>query len=353
VKKYNLKDVQIFSVGEWNGDKFTEEDLQGMVQAFEETKRGVQPFIKLGHNKEQKLAQEKIAKDGLPSLGWADKMYVKGGKLFADFTDIPKKVYDLIVAKAYKKVSVEMFFNVKLNEKKYSHLITAVSLLGADTPAVMNLDDIHALYFGTEEKPKVIDQEFELSFTTEVETIKEQEMPKSELELKLEQDLDAQKKEFKAKEDELKRLADEKAAQDKEIEQLKQFKANQEKKDLEAQIELAKEKVRTFVTELVSEKLCTASMKPLIEGLLSDEKQFSVKVGDKEFKTRAEALKETLKLFSAAKEVNFEEQTKDDEEVKKFAADKEKKQEAKINELMQKNPKMTYKQAYIQAKKEQ
>jgi hypothetical protein len=46
---YNLKGVEIFSAGTWNGDKYTVDDLHGIVEAFNETKGGVQPYLKLGH----------------------------------------------------------------------------------------------------------------------------------------------------------------------------------------------------------------------------------------------------------------------------------------------------------------
>jgi hypothetical protein len=101
----------------------------------------------------------------------------------------------------------------------------------------------------------------------------------------------------------------------------------------------------------VSEKLSTPAMKPLIAELLSDKKEFSHKIGDKELKSKEDLLKETLKLFAAAKEVNFEESTQDDKEAKKFAADKEKEQDGKIKKLMAEK-KMSYKQAYNEIMKE-
>lgn len=341
MEKFNLNGVEIFSAGEWNGEKFTVSQLTEMVKNFEATKHGVRPYLKLGHDKDQKLLQ----KDGLPAAGWVDKIYIKGDKLVADFVDIPKKIFQLIKAGAYKKVSCEMFFNVKIKERRFSHLLTAVSLLGADTPAVMNLNDIHALYFG-DEKNEAKCYELEFKFDEQGELT----MSKTENEIKLELDLEAKEAAFAAEKQKADKLAKEKEQQDQELAQLRQYKADAEKKELEALAKLREEQIKTFTAELTSEKLATPAMKPLIAELLSDKKEFSCKVGDKELKTKEELLKETLKLFAAAKEVNFEEKTQDDTE-KNFSADKEKEKDAKIKKLMAEK-KMSYKAAYNEVMKE-
>lgn len=345
MQTYSLKGVDIFSVGKWNEDTFTQKDLENMVKSFDETKQGVRPYIKLGHDKNQSLAQ----KDGLPALGWIDRMYIKGDKLIADLVDIPKKVYDLIKIGAYKKVSCEMFFNVKIKDKKFSHLITAVSLLGADTPAVMNLNDIHALYFEAEDKPRVyFEQALEFKYEKEIQG-KDLKMSKTENEIKLEMELDSTEKAFTAEKEKADKLAAQANEDAKELATLKEFKANAEKKSIEDAVALKQEQTKTFVTTLVSEKLCTPAMKPLITELLSDKKEFSVKNGEAELKSKEEIIKESLKLFAAAKEINFEEST---DEAKQFAAkNDEKAVEDKIAKFMKDDKKMTYKQAYAKAMK--
>jgi hypothetical protein len=347
MQKYTIKDVQIFSAGEWNDEKFTTKDLENMVKSFDETKSGVKPYIKLGHDKNQKIAKNSnLQKDGLPALGWIDKMSVTGDKLIADLVDIPKKVYDLIKIGAYKKVSCEMFFNVKIKDKRFSHLITAISLLGADTPAVMNLDDIHSLYFEAEADPKAYASEF--IFNEETQT-KEQIMAKTENEIKLEVELENQKKEFTATKTEADEAKAKLEAAEKENTALKEFKANAEKVALENEIALKAEKVKTFAKSLVTEKLASPAMEPLILELLSDKKEFSVKVGDKDLKTKEDIVKELCKLSSVNKDINVDQKTAAD---KTFSADKEKQVEEKIKSLQKDNPKLSYKKAYSQAMKE-
>lgn len=141
----NTKDingVEIFASGTWNGDAYTDKDLDTLVNAFKATKDSLKPYLKLGHSEDQTL----LAEDSLPAAGWVKNIYRVGHKLLADFCDIPNKIADLIKARAYKRVSSEIFVNVNVNGKKYPYALKAVALLGGETPAVQTLDDIHALY---------------------------------------------------------------------------------------------------------------------------------------------------------------------------------------------------------------
>jgi hypothetical protein len=113
-----------------------------MVSAFNQLSEHVRPPLKLGHTDEQKLLQ----KDGLPAAGWVGRLYRQGARLLADFVDLPEKIYELIKLKAYRNVSSEIYWDVSIGEKKFKRMLSGVALLGADTPAVMNLSDILALY---------------------------------------------------------------------------------------------------------------------------------------------------------------------------------------------------------------
>ena len=148
---------EVFAVGDWKGDKYGTKDLDEIVKGFDETKDALKPYVKLGHNDGQNLAQ----KDGLPAVGWIENVRRQGKKLLVDIKNVPKKIYELIKTGAYKRVSSEIFFNLDINGKKYPKLLKAVAFLGGDTPAVTSLDDILALYTQ------------ELNFTTEVKNFRE------------------------------------------------------------------------------------------------------------------------------------------------------------------------------------
>lgn len=310
----NIKGVEIFSVGTWNGDKYTSHDLEEMVKNFDETKETVKPYLKLGHDNEQKFLQ----REGIPSAGWIEKLYIQGEKLLADFSDIPQKIYDLIVKKAYRKVSSEIFWNIRIKEKAYRRLLSGVALLGAETPAVMNLNDIMALYGLTESENKDL----------EIKTYDYQEgnnmAEKSEKEVALETELNAEKEKLQTIEEQIKKFQADLEALKKENDILTSYKKEAEEKLESERIEKEELDRKNFILELEKEKLCTESMKPLLQSLLqADKKEYCIKQNDKE-KTysKTEAFKELFKLFKAAQDVNFDESSIEGKKVEKSIEEK-------------------------------
>lgn len=291
-----IRGVEIFSVGTWNGDTYTLEDLKGMVEAFDKNKTSVRPFLKLGHDENQELLQ----KDGYPAAGWIDRLYILGEKLMADFSSIPKTIYNLISAKAYRKVSSEIYWNVKIGEEKYKHMLGAVALLGANTPGVMNLADIMAMYTKLES-----DDVRSYNLTAIFGTEKEAEMPtKTEAEIKLELDLKAKSEEIETIKKDFSKSQDEAKAKDAELATLRAEKEAFLKKEIELQAQATKAQVEKFTTELVSQKLSSVAMKPYVAALLeTDKKEYSFE-DDKKL-SKEEVVTEMLKLFKAYAEVNF------------------------------------------------
>jgi hypothetical protein len=337
METFKLEGVEIFSVGKWNGDDFTHDDLQEMIKSFEATKTGIVPGIKLGHGKEQAL----LKSSELPSAGWVEKLYIKGDKLVADFKDIPKAIYNLIQKGAYKKPSIELFPKITIKGQQYKNLIGAVALLGAELPGVMDLSDIMALY-STEEKPKSYDANLEFNFTGKANMKTEQEI-REEIEAEIQAKADADK--AQALEAQVKEFAAKKEEQDKEIEALKKFKAEAEAKALEAEKAKTEAELKAFVTGLKSDKLCTPAMEPLVEALLGEEqKEYSVQINKEDKKlTKNDLLKEALVLFKAAKEVNFDESSSKADKNDKSEAD-EKELDKKAKEYAAKHG-VTYGQA--------
>lgn len=139
---YDIPNVEIFKVGTWNGDKYTEKDLDDLVNSFKAIGNKIKPYLKLGHDKEQKLLQ----KDGYPAAGWITNLKRVGGSLLSDWKSVPKKIKDLIDQKRYGRMSAEIYWNLREEGKIYRKVLKAVALLGADTPAVTSLDDFINLY---------------------------------------------------------------------------------------------------------------------------------------------------------------------------------------------------------------
>lgn len=136
LETFDLPSQEIFSSGEWNGDKYTDADLESMVVAFRETAGVWGVPVKLSHEHPSHL----------PAVGWVENLRRVGSKLIADFKRIPKKVYDLIRAGGYRGKSAEIFWDAKVNGKAYPFLLKAVAILGIDPKAVQSIDDLVSLY---------------------------------------------------------------------------------------------------------------------------------------------------------------------------------------------------------------
>lgn len=140
-------EAEIFSVGEWNGERFSRRDLEEIARNFKTMKDRLRPPLKFGHDENQTLLNQS---DGDPSLGWVEALRVQGEKLLATFCGVPSVVYEAIRKGRYQRVSAELYFNVRRDGKKLGKVLKAVALLGADLPAVTNLRELGA-YLATEQ----------------------------------------------------------------------------------------------------------------------------------------------------------------------------------------------------------
>lgn len=136
-------DIEFFSSGKWNGDEYSEQDLDDIVKNFEALRETIKPPVKLGHNAASKI--NKPIEDGQPALGWVEKVWKKGNKLLARLTKVPEVIYNAIKEGRYSRVSAEIYWNYKSTKgKTFNYVLKAIALLGADTPAVDNLEDLAA-----------------------------------------------------------------------------------------------------------------------------------------------------------------------------------------------------------------
>jgi len=119
---YELANVHIFNVGEWNGKKYNTADLDEIVSAFAEV--GYRPPVKIGHSDD----------DSAPAYGWIRSVKRIGDGLFADFMDLPESVFTAIKDRRYDIVSSEIWTNLKRGGKTFSKALKAVSLLGSAIP---------------------------------------------------------------------------------------------------------------------------------------------------------------------------------------------------------------------------
>lgn len=200
-----LKEVEIFGVGEWQGQnmkkpfKFTMEMVRKIVANTMKVENKISMPIKLGHTNKQIFNQT----DGQPALGWLKNVKLKGEKIVADLTNIPEVLMKAMKKGLFKQVSVEIG-----NTKSVGPHVTALAVLGADLPAVKSLKDLDQ-YFS--EKNDLDDCEVQLCFA-QPKFDKEEIMPET-TEFDFEARFAEREAELKAKENALK-VKEEKLKQD-------------------------------------------------------------------------------------------------------------------------------------------
>lgn len=323
---FKIPNVEIFSVGKHNGNEYTEEKLDKMVEAYKATNETIPVSIKLGHPDEQRL----LSAEEEPAAGWVENIRREGKKLVADFVDIPKKIYQLIQTKGYRKVSCEIYRDVEVEETTYPRLIGGVALLGATLPGVLNLSDILSRYkysgvenFELEGSVAIISNEHKNHEDDEMPTVEEL---KAELEAK-----NAALAKANSERDDFKSKAD---AAEKE-------KAESAKALLEAKQKEKAAQVDKFATELQAEKLISKAMVPFVKELMGDEKE-TYSIGEDKNLSKQDVLKKVLKFAKEGAKVNFKDETGDAKPKKK---DLQSELNAKI-EKYSKDNKVSYAEAY-------
>ena len=134
---HTITDVDIFAAGTWSGvnsppggDKYEEKDLQSMVDAFN---AGVaKPNIKITHGADKEQVD----------IGQVANLKVKAGKLFADFVNVPKALYELMKKGLFKARSAEVLWQVNHQGKLWPRVLKAVALLApGQKPAVSAISE--------------------------------------------------------------------------------------------------------------------------------------------------------------------------------------------------------------------
>ncbi len=147
---HSVRNVEIFASGVHNGDSYTGDDLDAIVDAYHALGNEMRVPVKLGHTSDDFLS-ELSSKMGVPSasvtgdetgqgamaLGWVTKLRRKGDVLVADLSDVPDPVADWIDGGQYRAVSAELYWDFKAaNGRVYPRVLCGLALLGAEQPAV-------------------------------------------------------------------------------------------------------------------------------------------------------------------------------------------------------------------------
>lgn len=355
----DVKDIEIFATGVWNGEAFSTRDLDDMAEAFKKTKDRLKPYLKLGHSRDQSL----LRSDQLPAAGWLDNVRVVGEKLVADFLRVPGKIADLLEAGAYRRVSAEIFENISVAGEKFRLALKAVALLGGETPAVETLEDIMKLYGGKFKAVSAYNTDAETRvFTWDVEAPKggDNAMEVKELTEKLlasekkvstlEGELGALKKEGRPEDAKsIKELSKKNKALEADVKSEKDRADAAEAKVTEYAAKARKAKVEKKVGDLISSGKLAPAQKDFAIALLESatgEKKF--KIGDKEFGSEEDLITALIESGPGLK-FNTSQKTgagKASREEDPEGGIEDKELDAKIQEYM-KEHKVSYREAYV------
>jgi len=291
-------DVEVFSVGIWNGDAYTEGDLNEMVHAFYELQEKVKPPVKLAHDNSMHL------KDGQPSLGWVKGLKKVGDKLIATVTQVPEVLYKAITSGRYKRVSAEIYWNLKESGKVFKRVLSAVGLLGADIPAVTNLADLEAF----------------LSMTPEAGTF--EKMATYAFDVNESGEIKIDEEDNKMSDEKIKQLTDElnkaKADLEKSQDENKTYKAEAEalKKEKSESLKTARvDEVKTFCEQMVKD----GKMTPAARDILVNDLDKHSYTDDNGFAIPFEAFKKVFETHAKVFDVGEKGQEGGGEEKKEYA----------------------------------
>jgi len=253
-------DAEVFSVGTWNGDKYNEQDLDNMVSNFNALGEAVKPPVKLGHN-------DKQTKDGQPAIGWVKAIKRVGGKLIATLTEVPEILYKAIKGGLYKRVSSEIYWNYKHSGNVYKRVLGAVALLGADIPAVSNLEDLQAFLSQSTADAGSFDRACAYSFDVDKtgQILTEKAKGFSQMEEKQYQDEIAKLKADNAVKDTAIKAAEEKAEE--EAAGKKAYKEKVESERLDEKKKVRFEEVKAFCEAMVKDgRMLPATRDIIVDG---------------------------------------------------------------------------------------
>lgn len=325
----DIKGVEIMSEGIWNNTRITKDVMNDVIAAFNQTKEFALPHLKLGHNDNQPLLEN----DGLPAAGWVTNVYIKGKKLLADFSDVPEKIYSLIMKKAYRKVSVELFQGYKFKGNTFNNLLGAVALLGADRPAMANLNDILSMYslpdnngVSTFTNPENADTiKTKITMTAEAGKVPDNKDKNTDSEDLRKKITDLQEK--------LDKQSDQFAEFSKERESFQSYRDKTDAKIKDLENEKVNVQVKNFCLDLSTKELISPSMEPYVAELVKNTSAKKFSVGDKKDVTAQVLIEDLLGLAKQVYGINKDENTenilpKDDgndddasEEISKFMSE--------------------------------
>jgi hypothetical protein len=125
----------LFEIGDWKGTEYTVRDLNDMVRNFNRLKGTLDVPVVIGHEEDQDFT-------GIPAVGWVERVWRVGPKLYADISQVFPAIADLIAAGAYRKLSVEIYDEPPEGIQATGKVLRRVAFLGGELPHLKSLGDL-------------------------------------------------------------------------------------------------------------------------------------------------------------------------------------------------------------------
>jgi len=150
---FDLPGIEIFAVGEWNGEFYSKEDLAGVAESFSELLMELHPWVTINHADPDSLSVAlghvaRVYTNESPAQDSHGLAIAPGERLYADLVNLPRDLAMAIVHRNFQRPSVELRIDYTsvVTEKQYPLVLQAVSFEGAELEAVRVLGDLLKLY---------------------------------------------------------------------------------------------------------------------------------------------------------------------------------------------------------------
>jgi hypothetical protein len=125
--------VEVFRAGNYPGKiPVTETDVSRIADTYNR--------FQAGRGTRYEAAAKQTHESGKPALGWVSKLEAKGKSLIAQFRDTSDELLNGIIEERYPNPSIELRQSFQVGGKDQGLSLKAVALLGADPPAVKEVE---------------------------------------------------------------------------------------------------------------------------------------------------------------------------------------------------------------------
>jgi len=140
---FNIDDIEICKIGNWQGRVITKEDLKNIKAAYEDGAFSDGVPLAVEHPEDDDRTKEGKIKRAA-SYGWLKNLKVIGDTLFGSFKDIPRLIKEMIQTGQFRhrSVGIRRHYWDENKQKRYAVVLEHIALLGWKAPGVKGMRPI-------------------------------------------------------------------------------------------------------------------------------------------------------------------------------------------------------------------